>query len=250
VKDTTLVRRIRCGTRRPALPHLALAGFTALALALVPGQSSSAQTSDRPYIIVARTVTAQPATQVAFPIRVGQVPRNSFVRVRGLLPSATLSEGHSIAAGAWAVPLNALPHLTITLPATAAGSVDVMVSLVGPDGSALVETECTLLIAVPPARPPPNPYDRQRALQFLGKANEQLAQGLVASARLLYERATDLGLAEAAMALAATYDAAELDQPHLRGVQPDAREARRWYQRAHALGAYDAEQRLQRLGGS
>jgi TPR repeat protein len=51
-------------------------------------------------------------------------------------------------------------------------------------------------------------------------------------ARLLYERAADLGLAEAAMALARTYDAAEPDQPYLRGVQPDAKEARRWCERA------------------
>jgi hypothetical protein len=52
------------------------------------------------------------------------------------------------------------------------------------------------------------------------------------------------------MALAATYDAAELNRPHLRGVRPDPKEARRWYERARALGAGDAVQRLQRLGGS
>jgi TPR repeat protein len=75
-----------------------------------------------------------------------------------------------------------------------------------------------------------------------------LAQGRVAPARQLDARAADLGLAEAAMALAATYDAAELKQPHLRGIRPDAREARRWYERARALGAPDAAQRLQRLG--
>jgi TPR repeat protein len=70
----------------------------------------------------------------------------------------------------------------------------------------------------------------------------------VAPARQLYERAADLGLAEAAMALAATYDAAELASPHLRGIRPDAKEAKRWYERARALGAPEAGQRLQRLG--
>jgi Sel1 repeat len=234
----------------PTFPSYALAWLASLALALTPVQFTGAQTSDRPYIGVARSITARPAAQVGFPIQVGQVPRNSFVRVRGLPSAATLSEGHSIAPGVWAVPLNALPNLTITLPATAAGSAEVMVALVGPDGSALVETKCTLVVAVQPAPPPPSPYDRQRARQFLEKANEQLAQGLVASARQLYERAADLGLGEAAMALAGTYDAVELDRPHLRGVQPDAKEARRWYERARALGANEAVQRLQRLGGS
>jgi hypothetical protein len=227
-----------------------LAGVASLALALIAGQPTRGQPPDRPYIGVARSITAQPATQVAFPIRVGQVPRDSFVRVRGLPPTAALSEGHAVAPGVWAVPLNVLPHLTITLPATATGSADVMVTLVGRDGAVLVETRCTLVVAGLPAQPLLTPYDRQRALQFLEKGNEQLVQGLVASARQLYERATDLGLAEAAMALAATYDAAELDRPHLRGVQPDANEARRWYERARALGARGAVQRLQRLGGS
>ena len=80
------------------------------------------------------------------------------------------------------------------------------------------------------------------------KGDEQLAQGLVAPARLLYERAVELGLAEAAMALAATYDEAELTSPNLRGVSPDAKEAKRWYERARQLGAGDADQRLRRLG--
>jgi hypothetical protein len=146
------------------------------------------------------------------------------------------------------VPLNVLAHLTISLPATATGSADVIVTLVGRDGSVLVETRLTLVIAAPPTTPAPSPYDRQRALQLLEKGNEQLTLGLVSPARLLYERAVDLGLAEAAMALAGTYDAAELRQPHLRGISPDAREARRWYERARALGAADAERRLQRLG--
>jgi TPR repeat protein len=57
-----------------------------------------------------------------------------------------------------------------------------------------------------------------------------------------------LGLAQATMALAATCDAADLLRHHLRGIQPDAKEAARWYERARQLGAGDADQRLQRLG--
>jgi TPR repeat protein len=67
---------------------------------------------------------------------------------------------------------------------------------------------------------------------------------------LLYERAADMGLAQAAMGLAGTYDAAELNKPHLRNVLPDAAEAKHWYQRAYTLGATDAGARLQRLGAN
>jgi ABC-type amino acid transport substrate-binding protein len=101
------------------------------------------------------------------------------------------------------------------------------------------------------ARPPVltlDPANRETALKYLKRGNEELAEGRVAPARLLFERAAEMGLAPAAMALAATYDASELNQPHLRNVLPDAAEAKRWYERAGALGAVDAGARLQRLG--
>ncbi len=233
------------GSAQAACATLALA----LALSHVSVEPAAGQTADRPSISVARAIAAQPSTQVAFPIRVGKAPRDSFARVRGLPPTATLSQGHSIAPGAWAVPLNALSDLTIAVPAMAAGSTDVSVTLVGPDGLVLAEAKSTLVIAPPPPSPPSTPYDRQRAVQFLQKGNEQLSQGLVAPARQFYERAADLGLAEAALAMAATYDPVELGRLGLRGIQPDANEARRWYERARALGAEQAEQRLQRLNG-
>ena len=41
-----------------------------------------------------------------------------------------------------------------------------------------------------------------------------------------------------------TFDAAELARLSVRGIQPDPKEARRWYERARQLGASDAEERL------
>jgi hypothetical protein len=93
-----------------------------------------------------------------------------------------------------------------------------------------------------------DPAKRASALKFVKRGDEELADGRVAPARLLYERAAEMGLAQAALALAGTYDPAELNQPHLRNVQPDLAEARRWYERARALGAAEAATRLQRLG--
>ncbi|HSR81613.1 MAG TPA: hypothetical protein VLL28_12625, partial [Hyphomicrobiaceae bacterium] len=66
--------------------------------------------------------------------------------------------------------------------------------------------------------------------------------------RLFYERAADAGLAQGAMALAGTFDATELAQLGVRGLQPDPKQARRWYERAQQLGASDAEERLRRIG--
>jgi hypothetical protein len=194
-----------------------------------------------------------------------------------------LSEGHSIAPGSWAVSLQALPSLKIMLPATP-GRADFVVTLVALDGAVLDEKKATLVVQPPPAadrqpgastppavrmfgatspprpapaerpaRPPDAPptmlpQDRERAHKLTTEGDALVAQGNIAAARQLYEMAAEAGLAQAAMALAGTYDAAELARLEVRGIQPDAKEATHWYERARQLGAVDADQRLQRLG--
>jgi TPR repeat protein len=106
----------------------------------------------------------------------------------------------------------------------------------------------------PAARPPDvpvlSPEARERALRLVKKGNEQLAEGAIAQARLLYERAAEAGSALGAMALAATYDPAELQRLGALGLKADRDAARRWYERARQLGAVEAEERLRRLGAN
>ena len=83
--------------------------------------------------------------------------------------------------------------------------------------------------------------DRERALKLKQKGDEQLTQGLIAPARLLYDRAADLGLTQAALALAATYDETAPAHSNLRGVGSDPRAAAHWYERARLLAARDAD---------
>lgn len=217
------------------------------------------------------------------------LPKGSFIRIRGLPPMVALSEGHSIAPGSWAVPIAALPNLKMTLPVAAIGKSDIAITLVSIDGAVLGEAKSTLVVAAAPApesqpkTPPPvasilragaplqlapdradrlptsipqdgrakmQPEARERALRMMKRGDEQLAEGGIAQARLLYERAAEAGLPEAAMALAATFDAAELGRLGVRGLQPDRAAAKRWYERAQELGAGEAEQRLRRLGAN
>jgi hypothetical protein len=107
-------------------------------------------------------------------------------------------------------------------------------------------------VTAPDAAPAPvlDQASRAAALKFLKRGDEELAEGRVAPARLLYERAAEMGLAQAAMALAGTYDATELAKPHLRNIEADPVEAKRWYERAKALGAAGAAARLQRLSST
>ena len=240
---------------------LVTAGLADATLGLAGASRAVAQTSDRPIVSIAATVTAEAATQAPFPVRIGppaSIPRDSFVKVRGLPPMAALSEGHAISPGSWAIALNALPNLKILVPAAATGSADIVVSLVGLDGAVLAEAKSTLVVrgaaasapkAIPDRREPSlTPQDRQRAQGFVKKGEELMAAGNVEAARLFYERAAEAGLAQGALALAATFDPDELARRQVvGGLRPDPAAAKRWYERARELGAAEADEPLRRL---
>src|SRR5262245_1189887 len=145
----------------------------------------------RPNIVVAGSLRIEPAVQVALPIQIvpsEAVLPGSFVRLRGLPPTAALSDGHSIAPGAWAIPVAALPRLKVLLPEDAPARSEVIITLVSPDGSVLAEARSTLVVAAgaatgQPQQPPSevrptlqlSPEAHERALRLVKKGNEQLA---------------------------------------------------------------------------
>jgi hypothetical protein len=268
-------------------PRLLAALLASLTLGSVADPAKT-QSPDRLNISMA-AVAATAGARAPFTIRVGpaaSIPRNSFVRVRGLPATAALSDGHAIAPGIWAVPLHALAGLTLVLPGNVSGKVEILVTLVALDGSVLDEAKSSFVIHEaaprgadaqfdPPATPrtkilstqtPPSlpseraegnspslailPPDHERALKLFKQGEKQMVQGNIAAARLVYELAAEEGLAQAAMALAATYDAAELARVSVRGIQPNVSEAKRWYERARQLGATEADQHLRRLGAN
>ena len=115
-------------------------------------------------IDVAAVILAAPATEVALPIIVGPpsaIPPQSFVRIRGLPPTAALSDGHAIQPGAWAVPLAALANLRMILPAGLSGKREVTISLVTSDGATIAEAKAALVVAaaglITPEVKPPTP---------------------------------------------------------------------------------------------
>jgi hypothetical protein len=247
-----------------------LAGHALALLVVFAQQPVCAQSGVRPTIRVAPAVSAEATSQVAFAIAVGPaeaVPPLSFIRLRGLPPMAALSDAYWIAPGVWAVALASLPSLKIIVPAGVSGRSQIVITLVALDGTVLAEAKSVLAVAPPreqqiqrraPAPPsaatmlragtPMAPPDRERAQRVMKKGDQELEDGNVSAARLLYENAADAGLAQAAMALAATFDPSELAKLKVRGIAPDAKQARRWYERALQLGAAEAEQRLRQLG--
>src|SRR5215470_7206200 len=107
-----------------------------------------AQRSD-PRLFVAPSIVAPAASQVPLNIEVisaETAPKYSFVRVRGLPPFVSLSEGYSVGPGSWAIPLQALPKLKANFPAGASARADLVVALVSVEGTVLAETTTTLIV--------------------------------------------------------------------------------------------------------
>jgi len=258
---------------------LALAALAALTATVAFAAEGRTQRPE-PRIAVAQTIVAEAASQTAVQIQAGPseaIPANSFIRLRGLPASVSLSDGYSIAPGSWAIPLQSLPMLRAIIPAGVSGRSELTISLVSVDGTLLAEVRTafvvgpsammapadsqrpstTLLQPRPsPARPllpraPELPPDeKERAEKLVAQGERFLSQGNVAVARQFFQRAADAGFAPAAVRLASTYDPGELARLRVQGVVPDRAEAKKWYERARDLGAPEAEERLAKLDGS
>jgi TPR repeat protein len=154
------------------------------------------------------------------------------------------------------VPLNLVPQLRVRAPAEHSRS-DLTLALVTFDGDTLAESRLTLFVAPPvgridtvPMATPPLPgmttFERENAIKLLDRGHESLRIGNVAVAQKFYQRAAERGLAEAAIALGATYDPRELARMKL-DVEPNLAMAKQWYEKARELGSIEADTKLRQL---
>jgi hypothetical protein len=105
------------------------------------------------------------------------------------------------------------------------------------------------ITAAPPVAPAPaqRQLGREEITVLLNRGKHLIANGDLAAARLVLQRAAEANDAEAALALAATYDPIVLRELKVYGLTADAAMARAWYQRARELGSAAALQRLEML---
>jgi Sel1 repeat-containing protein len=108
-------------------------------------------------------------------------------------------------------------------------------------------------VAVAPVAVPPIPAVAQQPDEMVGlllrRGDAALSEGDIAAARLLYERAADLGSAGAATSAGKTYDVDFLLRTGARGIQADQTAAAAWFRKAAALGDAEARERLARIVG-
>jgi TPR repeat protein len=81
----------------------------------------------------------------------------------------------------------------------------------------------------------------------MARANELLAQGDISGARIVLERAMEMGSAGASFAIAETYDPHVLSGWKTYGTRGDAAKAREFYAKAAAGGIEQAKDRLESL---
>ena len=89
--------------------------------------------------------------------------------------------------------------------------------------------------------------DAQEIVLLLKRGKDLIAAGDIAAARIVLRKAAEANDAEAALALAATYDPIVLRELKVYGFMPDAAMARVWYEKATELGSLAAPRRLEML---
>jgi len=133
--------------------------------------------------------------------------------------------------------------------------------VVAPDPLPVRAVQTTQVAAVQPAPEPAEParvepapalrsLDRDEIATLHRRGEELIGQGDIAGARLLLTRAAEAGDARAALALGATYDAANLNRLGVHGIVPDAAQARAWYAKAAEFGSDEASRRLEQIAQS
>jgi hypothetical protein len=106
---------------------------------------------------------------------------------------------------------------------------------------------------VTPAADPPRPAAKTVTLapdeiaMLVKRGKDLLTTGDVASARLLLRRAAEAGDAEAALAFGSTFDPVVIARLGAIGVEADSARARKWYEKAEALGSNLASEKIAKL---
>ena len=103
------------------------------------------------------------------------------------------------------------------------------------------------------AADPPRPAAKTVTLapdeiaMLVKRGKDLLTTGDVASARLLLRRAAEAGDADAALAFGSTFDPAVIARLGAIGVEADTARARKWYEKAAALGSNLASDKIAKL---
>ena len=201
-------------------------------------------------------VDAQAGERIALPVELGPASATAEVGalvVRGLPDSFSITGASAAGDGSWVLAPQELQTARIIVPEQAAGEVDVAISLFDFAAVEVGLMNLRLKIAARTVKAGASAstsggglqtsaqsLDPDRARGLLERGRQLLEIGDVAAARLLFERAAEGGVAEAALLAGETYDPVRLAMRGVVGLRGSAETAKGWYERALAQGVNDA----------
>jgi hypothetical protein len=200
-------------------------------------------------------------------VRVEHAAENESLLLDGLAPGTTLSAGTAKSPSSWQLPDNKLDGLYLFAPKDFVGVMNTAVDLLGPDERLLDSRTMQLKWIARQPMPAPKtaspeatarvhadagqssvpaiePIDADEAAILIQKGRDFLGSGDISAARVAFRRLADAGNADAALALARTYDPNYLTARNFLGVRGDRATARALYQRAKELGSAEASRIL------
>jgi hypothetical protein len=110
-----------------------------------------------------------------------------------------------------------------------------------------VESPAPAPQAPPAVSQPVRSLDRDEIAMLYRRGEQLIQQGDIAAARLMFQRAAEVGDARSALALGASYDPDVLRKLGVLGVAANATLAREWYAKASSFGSSEAALRIETM---
>jgi hypothetical protein len=223
---------------------------------------TAAPTSDKPGIEPRLVVDFQKTfanEPLSLGVSIDSATGDESIVLAGLAVGTRLSAGVPVNEASWQLAPRDLSGVYVYAPKNFIGIMNTAINLLSANRR-IIESRAARLewIAESDSAPPPkrieqgmqyapgvSPMNPETAA-LMEKGWDLVKSGDVASARLLFQRMANAGIADAALALAATYDPRHLAQHNLIGVVGDETKAHDWYQRANELGSAEAGRILAR----
>jgi hypothetical protein len=191
-------------------------------------------------------------------VSVDSAAGDESLMLAGLALGTRLSAGVPVSEASWQLAPRDLNGVYVYAPKDFVGIMNTAIELLSAN-QRLIESRAARLEWIAKSDSPPTKRIEPgvlnaRAVQPMSPENAVLMEkgqvlmrsGDIASARLLFQRLANAGIADAALALAATYDPRYLAQGNLIGVAGDETKAHHWYRRASELGSTEAGRILAR----
>lgn len=197
------------------------------------------------------TIEAEGDQEIPFSLALNSanpLPFRSTITIQGLPEGTTLSRGRPYGETEWTLTPNEIADLRLLLPKGASGQTNLRIALIAADGRIIAGAATQLsVVGEHTTALVTRPDESERIADLIAHGQKMIELGYLPGARGYFQRAAEAGSADAAYALATTYDPSFISDSGAQGIKGDLAEARLWYERARELGSQAAQEKLQEL---